>query len=273
MGSQYTVKTPAEQDAMRAAGRAAASVLEFIAPQIQAGMSTGQINDLCHRYITETLGCLPAPLGYGASGPRPAFPKSVCTSVNNVVCHGIPGDKVLKKGDVLNVDVTVIKDGFHGDTSQMFAIGDAGILASRLSLVARESMLAGIRQVKPGATLADIGGAVQQVVEKAGFSVVRDYCGHGIGRVFHEDPQILHYRKGPSERQRSGRDDQDLALVPGMCFTIEPMVNAGRPETRLMPDHWTVVTKDRSLSAQWEHTVLVTETGVEVLTLRLGEVL
>ena len=252
MGSEYTIKSPAEQDAMRAAGRAAASVLEFIGPQIKAGMTTDQINDLCHDYIVNTLGCTPAPLGYGATDSRPAFPRSVCTSVNNVICHGIPGDKLLKKGDVLNVDVTVIKDGFHGDTSQMFSVGDPGILAKRLAAVTREAMVAGIKVVKPGATLADIGYVIQQVVEKNGFSVVREYCGHGIGRIFHEDPQILHYRKPASDRKKAPEvDEQDLVLLPGMCFTVEPMVNAGKAETRLLPDGWTVVTKDRSLSAQW----------------------
>ncbi len=272
MGSAYTIKSPAEQQAMRAAGLAAASVLEFLAPQVRAGMSTDEVNQICYDYIVNTLGCVPAPLGYGGTDSRPPFPKSICTSVNNVVCHGIPGEKILKKGDALNVDVTVIKDGFHGDTSMMFAIGDPGILARRLALVTREAMVAGIKQVRPGATLADIGIAIQQIVEKNGFSVVREYCGHGIGRVFHEDPQVLHYRKPAGERKRApAADEQDLVLVEGMCFTVEPMVNAGRAETRLLPDGWTVVTKDRSLSAQWEHTVLVTHDGFEVLTLRSGE--
>lgn len=256
-----TIKTPAEQDAMRAAGRAAASVLEYLAPFVKAGATTGEINEQGHRYVSEVLGCVPAPLGYGGTADRPPFPKSLCTSVNHVVCHGIPGDKPLKKGDIVNVDVTVIKDGFHGDTSYMFVVGEAGVLAKRLVSVAREAMLAGIRVVKPGARLGDIGHAVQRVVEGNGFSVVRDYCGHGIGRIFHEDPQVLHY----------GRPGTGIELQEGMTFTIEPMVNAGRHETRLLPDGWTVVTKDHSLSAQWEHTVLVTQSGVEVLTRRQDE--
>jgi methionyl aminopeptidase len=258
-----TTKSAEEQAAMRLAGRAAASVLEYIGPLIKVGMTTGEINDLCHQYITQTLGCIPAPLGYGGGEGRPPFPKSVCTSVNHVVCHGIPGDKPLKKGDALNVDVTVIKDGFHGDTSSMFFIGEPSVQAKRLAAVTREAMIAGIKEVKPGATLGDIGFAVEEIVKKAGFSVVLDYCGHGIGRVFHEDPQILHH----------GKRGEGMALKPGMCFTIEPMVNVGRHETRLLPDGWTVVTKDHSLSAQWEHTILVTESGYEVLTLRTGETL
>ncbi len=260
---RITIKTPAEQDAMRAAGRAAASVLEYIAPFVKAGVTTGYINDTAHRYVSEQLRCVPAPLGYGGTADRQPFPKSLCTSVNHVVCHGIPGDKPLKKGDIVNVDVTVIKDGFHGDTSYMFTVGEAGVLAKRLVNVAREAMLAGIRVVKPGAHLGDIGHAVQTVVESNGYSVVRDYCGHGIGRVFHEDPQVLHY----------GKPGTGIELLEGMSFTIEPMVNAGRHETKLLPDGWTVVTKDHSLSAQWEHTVLVTKLGYEVLTLRLGETL
>ena len=257
-----TIKTPAEQDAMRAAGRAAASVLEHLASHVKPGVTTSAINDAGHAFV-QSLGCVPAPLGYGATRERPPFPKSLCTSVNHVVCHGIPGDKPLKKGDIVNVDVTVIKDGFHGDTSDMFTVGAPGVLAKRLVNVAREAMLAGIRVVKPGARLGDIGHAVQTVVEKNGFSVVRDYCGHGIGRIFHEDPQVLHY----------GRPGTGIELEEGMTFTIEPMVNAGRHETRLLPDGWTVVTKDHSLSAQWEHTVLVTRDGVEVLTRRADEVL
>lgn len=248
---------------MRAAGRAAASVLEYLTPLIKPGMTTGEINSLGHRYVAEDLGCVPAPLGYGGTADRPPFPKSLCTSVNHVVCHGIPGEKPLKKGDIVNVDVTVIKDGFHGDTSYTYFIGEPGVMAKRLVHVAREAMLAGIHVVKPGARLGDVGHAVQAVIERNGYSVVRDYCGHGIGRVFHEDPQVLHY----------GKPGTGLELQEGMTFTIEPMVNAGRHETRLLPDGWTVVTKDHSLSAQWEHTVLVTKTGFEVLTQRLGETL
>ena len=256
-----TIKNPAEQNAMRAAGRAAASVLEYVAQYVKPGVTTGAINDHAHKYVSEVLGCIPAPLGYGGTADRQPFPKSLCTSVNHVVCHGIPGDKPLKKGDIVNVDVTVIKDGFHGDTSYMFTVGEPGVLAKRLVNVARDAMWAGIRVVKPGARLGDIGHAVQKVIEANGFSVVRDYCGHGIGRIFHEDPQILHY----------GRPGTGLELQEGMTFTIEPMVNAGRHETKLLPDGWTVVTKDHSLSAQWEHTVLVTKEGVEVLTLRSDE--
>ena len=246
---------------MQEAGRAAASVLSMIAPHVKPGVTTEALNRLCHDYIVNELKGIPAPLNYGGGGGRQPFPKSICTSVNHVVCHGIPGEKQLKRGDTINIDVTVIKDGFHGDTSQMFSAGEPSVLARRLSEVTREAMFAGIRKVRPGARLGDIGYAVQQVAESNGFSVVREYCGHGIGRVFHEDPQILHY----------GRPGTGLELVPGMTFTVEPMLNAGRPDVRLLPDGWTVVTKDHSLSAQWEHTVLVTNTGYEILTLRADE--
>ena len=256
-----SIKTPEEQRLMREAGRAAASVLSMIAPHIKPGVTTESLDRLCHDYIVNELKGIPAPLNYGGGGGRPPFPKSICTSVNHVVCHGIPGEKQLKRGDVINVDVTVIKDGFHGDTSQMFQAGESSVLARRLAEVTRQAMFAGIRKVRPGARLGDIGYAVQQVAEGNGFSVVREYCGHGIGRIFHEDPQILHY----------GRPGTGLELVPGMTFTIEPMLNAGRPEVRLLPDGWTVVTKDHSLSAQWEHTVLVTDNGYEILTLRQDE--
>lgn len=256
-----SIKTPEEQRLMREAGRAAASVLSMIAPHVKPGVTTESLDRLCHDYIVNELQGIPAPLHYGGGGGRPPFPKSICTSINHVVCHGIPGEKQLKRGDVINIDVTVIKDGFHGDTSQMFSAGEPSVLARRLSEVTRQAMFAGIRKVRPGARLGDIGYAVQQIAENAGFSVVREYCGHGIGRIFHEDPQILHY----------GRPGTGLELVPGMTFTIEPMLNAGRPEVRLLPDGWTVVTKDHSLSAQWEHTILVTQTGHEILTLREGE--
>lgn len=258
-----TIKTPEEQQKMREAGVAAASVLSMLEPHVKPGVSTDELNRICHQYIVDTLGCIPAPLNYGGGGGRPPFPRSICTSVNHVVCHGIPGPKVLKKGDVLNVDITVIKDGFHGDTSRMFYVGEPSILARRLTETTREAMIEGIRQVRPGARIGDIGAAVQKYAEARGFSIVREYCGHGIGRVFHEDPQILHY----------GRAGTGLEIVEGMTFTIEPMVNAGRPEVKLLPDGWTVVTKDHSLSAQFEHTVLVTATGYEVLTLREGETL
>ncbi|WP_029918690.1 type I methionyl aminopeptidase [Nevskia soli] len=256
-----TIKTPEEQRLMLEAGRAAASVLSMIAPHVKPGVTTEALNQLCHDYIVNELKGIPAPLNYGGGGGRQPFPKSICTSVNHVVCHGIPGEKQLKRGDTINIDVTVIKDGFHGDTSQMFYAGEPSVLARRLSEVTREAMFAGIRKVRPGARLGDIGYAVQQVAEANGYSVVREYCGHGIGRVFHEDPQILHY----------GRPGTGLELVPGMTFTVEPMLNAGRQDVRLLPDGWTVVTKDHSLSAQWEHTVLVTNTGYEILTLRADE--
>jgi methionyl aminopeptidase len=256
-----TIKTPEEQHLMLEAGRAAASVLSMIAPHVKPGVTTETLNQLCHDYIVNELKGIPAPLNYGGGGGRQPFPKSICTSVNHVVCHGIPGEKQLKRGDTINIDVTVIKDGFHGDTSQMFCAGEPSVLARRLSEVTREAMFAGIRKVRPGARLGDIGYAVQQVAEGNGYSVVREYCGHGIGRVFHEDPQILHY----------GRPGTGLELVPGMTFTVEPMLNAGRQDVRLLPDGWTVVTKDHSLSAQWEHTVLVTNTGYEILTLRADE--
>ena len=256
-----TIKSKSEQQAMREAGRLAADVLVMIAPHVQPGVSTGELDARCHDYIVNTQKAVPAPLNYGGGGGRPPFPKSICTSVNHVVCHGIPGPKTLKKGDIVNVDVTVIKDGFHGDTSCMFAVGEPAVLAKRLCDTAREAMLEGIRQVRPGARLGDIGHAIQKYTEARGFSVVREYCGHGIGRVFHEDPQVLHY----------GSPGTGLVLAPGMTFTVEPMINAGRPEVRLLPDGWTVVTKDHSLSAQWEHTVLVTNDGAEVLTRRNGE--
>ncbi len=250
-----TLKSPEEQQLMRAAGAAAAQVLVMIEPYVKAGTSTDEINRICHEYIVRDLDCIPAPLNYKG------FPKSVCTSVNHVVCHGIPGAKVLKKGDAINIDVTVIKDGFHGDTSRMYYVGEPSILARRLSETARESMIEGIKLVKPGMRLGDIGHVIQKYCEARGFSVVREYCGHGIGRIFHEDPQVLHY----------GRPGTGIELEEGMTFTIEPMVNAGKADVKLLPDGWTVVTKDHSLSAQWEHTVLVTKTGFEVLTLRNGE--
>jgi methionyl aminopeptidase len=250
-----TIKTPEEQQKMREAGRLAAEVLLMIEPHVQPGVTTDALNQVCHDYIVNRLQAVPAPLNYRG------FPKSICTSVNHVVCHGIPGDKRLKRGDIVNIDITVIKDGWHGDTSRMFFVGEASVQAKRLSQVAHDAMCLGIERVRPGARLGDIGAAIQTHVERNGFSVVREYCGHGIGRVFHEDPQVLHY----------GTPGTGLRLEPGMCFTIEPMVNAGRAEVKLLPDGWTVVTKDHSLSAQWEHTVLVTDSGVEVLTLRNGE--
>lgn len=250
-----TIKTPEEIEKMRVAGRLAADVLRMIAPHVQPGITTGELDRICHDYIVNDQQAIPAPLNYKG------FPKSICTSVNHVVCHGIPGDKKLKKGDVINIDVTVIKDGFHGDTSKMFFVGEPSIQARRLAIVSHECMLKGIEQVRPGARLGDIGHVIQQHAESSGCSVVREYCGHGIGRVFHEDPQVLHY----------GRPGTGMQLVPGMTFTVEPMINAGRKDVKLLPDNWTVVTRDHSLSAQWEHTVLVTETGYEILTLVPGD--
>ena len=245
------IKSAEQIEGMRRAGREAASVLDMITPYVQPGVTTEYLDDLCHRYITEELGATPAPLNYRG------FPKATCTSVNHVVCHGIPGPKKLKKGDILNIDITVIQDGWHGDTSRMFCVGEPSLLARRLVDISRECLWRGIEQVRPGATLGDIGHAVQSHAEAHNFSVVREYCGHGIGEQFHEEPQVLHY----------GEPGTGSRLEPGMTFTIEPMINAGRPATRLLRDQWTVVTKDRSLSAQWEHTILVTEEGYEILTL------
>ena len=252
-----SIKTPAEIEKMRVSGRLAADVLEMIEPHVKPGISTDELNTICHDYIVNVQNATPAPLNYKG------FPKSICTSVNNVICHGIPKpSKVLKSGDIINIDITVIKNGYHGDTSKMFHVGKTNILAKRLVDTARESMVEGIRMVKPGVRLGDIGHAIQKKIEKQRFSVVREYCGHGIGTVFHEEPQVLHY----------GKPGVGLKLQEGMTFTIEPMVNAGKRHTKLMKnDGWTVVTKDRSLSAQWEHTLAVTSDGVEVLTLRTGE--
>ncbi|EIC19936.1 type I methionyl aminopeptidase [Thiorhodovibrio frisius] len=250
-----TIKTPAEIEKMRIAGRLAAEVLDMIGEHIEPGVTTEELDRLCHEFIIKKQKAIPAPLHYRG------FPKSICTSVNNQVCHGIPSQKRLKKGDVLNIDITVIKDGYHGDTSKMFTVGPPSVLASRLIDVTQQAMRAGIEAVRPGVTLGDIGYAVQRVVESNKFSVVREYCGHGIGRQFHEEPQVLHY----------GKPGDGLVLQPGMCFTIEPMVNAGKRFIKLLPDGWTVVTKDRSLSAQWEHTILVTASGHDILTLREEE--
>jgi methionyl aminopeptidase len=246
-----TIKTPEEQERMRVAGRLAADVLDMIGAHVRAGVSTDELDRICHDYIVHEQKAIPAPLNYRG------FPKSICTSVNHVVCHGIPGDKKLKTGDIVNIDITVIKDEFHGDSSRMFTVGEPSVIADRLMRVCREAMWHGIRLVRPGTRLGDIGHAVQRHAEEHRFSVVREYCGHGIGRGFHEDPQVLHY----------GKPGTGLELVPGMTITVEPMINAGRREVKLLSDGWTVVTKDHSLSAQWEHTVLVTETGFEVLTL------
>ena len=252
-----TIKTPEEQDKMREAGRLAAQVLDMIGPHVQAGVTTDELDRICNDFIVNTQKTIPANVGYNG------FPKTICTSVNHVVCHGIPNDKKLKNGDIVNIDVTVIKDGFHGDTSKMFFVGEASVLAKRLVQVTHDAMLMGIEMVRPGTRLGDIGHAIQQYAESHGFSVVREYCGHGIGRVYHEDPQVLHY----------GTPGVGLELKPGMTFTIEPMINAGKRHVKMLPDGWTVVTKDHSLSAQWEHTILVTPKGHEILTQRAnGEI-
>ena len=250
-----SIKTPEDIEKMRKVGRLAGEVLEMIGEFIKPGVTTGEIDRLCHEFIVNNQQSIPAPLNYRG------FPKSVCTSVNHVVCHGIPGDKKLKNGDLINVDVTLIHDGFHGDTSKMFYVGEPSIQARRLVDVTRACLLTGIRMVKPGVRLGDIGHAIQKQAEGAGYSVVREYCGHGIGRVFHEDPQVLHY----------GEPGTGMELKAGMTFTIEPMINAGKRHVKMLPDGWTVVTKDHSLSAQWEHTILVTDKGFEVLTRRSEE--
>jgi methionyl aminopeptidase len=248
-------KSPDEIAKMRVAGRLAAEVLDMIAEHVRPGVTTDELDAICHDHIVRVQGAIPAPLNYRG------FPKSICTSVNHQVCHGIPSNKRLKSGDILNIDITVIKDGYHGDTSKMFCVGDPSILARRLVKLGQQAMRMGIAQVRPGATLGDIGHAIQRFVESQGCSVVREYCGHGIGREFHEEPQVLHY----------GKPGEGLVLEPGMCFTIEPMVNAGKRFIKLLPDGWTVITKDRSLSAQWEHTIVVTQEGHEILTLRAEE--
>ena len=250
-----TIKTEAEIHKMRIAGRLAADVLEMIAPHVVPGITTGELDRICHDYIVHTQKAIPAPLNYRG------FPRSICTSVNHQVCHGIPGDRVLKRGDILNIDITVIKDEYHGDTSRMFYVGEPSIAARRLTEVTYECLVRGIRLVRPGIHLGDIGHAIQTFAEGQHYSVVREYCGHGIGRVFHEDPQVLHY----------GRPGTGVTLEAGMIFTIEPMINQRAAGVKLLPDNWTVVTRDHGLSAQWEHTVLVTPSGYEVLTLRRDE--
>jgi methionyl aminopeptidase len=249
------IKTPDEIEKMRVAGRLAAEVLEMIGDHVKPGVSTDELDRICHDYIVIQQEAIPAPLNYRG------FPKSICTSVNHQVCHGIPGNKILKGGDIVNIDITVIKDGFHGDTSKMFFVGKPSVLSQRLVDITQKAMWKGIELVRPGIHLGDIGHAIQRFVESNGYSVVQEYCGHGIGRGFHEDPQVLHY----------GTPDTGMALQPGMTFTIEPMVNAGKRNVKLLPDGWTVVTKDRKPSAQWEHTLLVTADGYEVLTLRKEE--
>ncbi len=256
-----TYKDAAGIAGMRVAGQLASEVLDYLTPFVQSGVTTNALDQLAHDYIVQVQGGIPAPLNYKGGGNTP-YPKSICTSVNHQVCHGIPNDKALKKGDIVNIDVTVIKDGWHGDTSRMFMVGEVSIAAKRLCAITYEAMWHGIKMVRPGIHLGDIGYAIQKFAEGQGFSVVREFCGHGIGRVFHEEPQVLHYgRPGTLEK-----------LVEGMTFTIEPMINGGRKEIKDGPekDGWTIVTQDRSLSAQWEHTVLVTPTGYEVLTLSAG---
>ncbi len=253
--TEITINHSDDIEKMRIAGRLAADVLKMIKPHVQAGITTDELNQICHDYIVNVQKAIPAPLNYHG------FPKSVCTSVNHQVCHGIPSDRKLKDGDIVNIDVTVLKDGYHGDTSQMFVVGKASILAERLIQITQQCMYLGISQVKPGAHFGDIGAVIQEHAEKNRFSVVREYCGHGIGKVFHEPPNVLHYGK-------AGTGDM---LKPGMIFTIEPMINAGKRDVKLLPDGWTVVTKDHSLSAQWEHTILVTENGFDILTLREDE--
>jgi len=250
-----TIKTPEEVEKMRVAGRLAAEVLEMIGAHVKPGISTDELDRICHDHIVNVQNAIPAPLNYRG------FPKSICTSLNHQVCHGIPGDRRLKAGDMLNIDITVIKDGFHGDTSKIFFVGEPSVIAKRLAGITYECMKTGIQMVRPGTQLGDIGHAIQKHAEAHHYTVVREYCGHGIGREFHEDPQVLHY----------GRPGTGMILEEGMTFTIEPMINVGKRHTKVLKDGWTVVTKDHSLSAQWEHTILVTADGYDVLTLRDGE--
>ncbi|MBK9662459.1 MAG: type I methionyl aminopeptidase [Nitrosomonas sp.] len=253
------IKTAQEIEKMRIAGRLASEVLDYITPFVEVGVTTEELDTLCHHYMVDVQNTIPAPLNYAPSGHSP-YPKSICTSVNNQICHGVPGQKKLKNGDIINIDITVIYQGYHGDTSRMFYVGEPSIQAKRLCEVTYEAMWRGIDQIKPGKHLGDIGHAIQKLTEGVGYSVVREFCGHGIGAKFHENPQVLHY----------GRPGTGLALKPGMIFTVEPMINAGKAAIRHLPDGWTVTTKDGSLSAQWEHTVLVTEDGYEVLTVSTG---
>ena len=246
-----TIKTPQDIEKMREAGRLAAEVLALMTEHVKPGVTTEELDRIAYEHIVNVQQAIPANVGYRG------FPKTLCTSVNHVICHGIPSPgKVLKDGDIVNIDVTVIKDGWHGDTSRMYFAGTPSVLAKRLVDTTHEAMMLGIQQVRPGATLGDIGHAIQQHAEKAGFSIVKDYCGHGIGRIYHEDPQVLHY----------GKPGAGMKIEKGMVFTVEPMINAGKPHARVLPDGWTVVTKDHSLSAQWEHTIAVTDDGFEILT-------
>ena len=254
-----SIKNESDIQKMRVAGRLGSEVLDFITPHVQPGITTGELDRLCHDYMVNVQKTIPAPLNYAPPGHTP-YPKSICTSVNHQICHGVPGEKVLKSGDIVNLDITVIKDGYHGDTSRMFYVGEPSIQARRLCEITYDCMWLGIDKVKPGATLGDVGHVIQTYAEKNGYSVVREFCGHGIGKKFHEDPQVLHY----------GRPGAGLKLQAGMMFTIEPMINAGKRDIKQLGDGWSIVTKDHSLSAQWEHTVLVTETGYEVMTMSSG---
>ncbi|MBP9218475.1 MAG: type I methionyl aminopeptidase [Sterolibacterium sp.] len=257
-----SIKTPEEIEKMRLAGRLCGEVLDYITPHVQPGVTTEELDRLCHDYMVHVQDCIPAPLNYAPSGYSP-YPKSICTSINHQICHGIPNDRPLKKGDIVNIDVTTIKDGFHGDSSRMFLVGGeeaASIIARRLCKITYECLWLGISKVRPGARLGDIGAVIQKHAESNGFSVVREFCGHGIGSQFHEDPQVMHY----------GKAGTGIEIEPGMIFTIEPMINAGKAAISALNDGWTIVTRDRSLSAQWEHTILVTQTGHEILTLSAG---
>ncbi|MBU2858023.1 type I methionyl aminopeptidase [Acidithiobacillus ferrooxidans] len=258
---QGSIKTAEEVEKMRVAGRLTAMVLKMIGPHVKAGVTTDELDRICHDYIVNDLQGIPAPLHYQPSPEYPPFPKSVCISLNHVICHGIPGERVIRDGDMLNIDVTVIKDGYHGDSSKMFTVGEVPLRSRRVMEVAHEAMVRGIQQVRPGATLGDIGHAIQSYAEAQHCSIVREFCGHGIGRKFHDEPQVLHY----------GDPGEGIELVPGMTFTIEPMVNAGKRYIKALPDGWTIVTKDHSASAQWEHTILVTDDGYEILTQLPGD--
>ncbi len=255
-----TIKSPEDIEKMRVAGRLAGEVLDYIEPFVKPGISSAELDKLCHDYMVNIQDCVPAPLNYAPPGYQP-YPKSICASINHQVCHGVPNDRPLKKGDIVNLDITTIKDGWHGDTSRMFLVGgEVSILARRLVAITHECLWVGISAVKPGGHLGDVGAAIQRHAEKNGYSVVKEFCGHGIGRHFHEEPQVLHY----------GKRGDGPRLETGMVFTIEPMINAGKAAISELPDGWTIVTKDRSLSAQWEHTIAVTATGYEVLTLSAG---
>ncbi|HSH86261.1 MAG: type I methionyl aminopeptidase [Methylophilus sp.] len=254
-----TLHTPEDIEKMRVAGRLASEVLDYITPFVVAGVTTNKLDQLCHDYIVNVQQAIPAPLNYAPDGHTP-YPKSICTSINQQICHGVPSEKDLKNGDIVNIDITVIKDGYHGDTSRMFLVGSPSPQAKRLCEITYQAMWRGIEKVKPGNTLGDIGYAIQSFAEKNGYSVVREFCGHGIGKKFHCEPQVLHY----------GKPGTGVTLKPGMIFTIEPMINAGRREIKFMSDGWTVVTKDRSLSAQWEHTIVVTDDGFEIMTVSDG---